>query len=758
MRSSTPGRIAALEEQLHALKSAEPSSPFTEAFHTPKRWPVAQSRFSVPSRRSASAPRRPGFPEFRTSLTPDRGTFSPSGHPDDDDDLQIQELQTKLTHLRDRPRTPKLTVREEIVRARAAKASSPVNPELSVHADPEASTLAKLGLSRQQPTGPSTAEPTDGKPIAAASDNEPSYIVGGSGTRGSAPSSPQLSAADSADLSSLVRHVGAVPAAATLDANREAVSSPSASMGGSASVNTDRPKYNRQLLAVGEVVCRGPDWQYSNRQDGGPGNTGTVLRLKHVDAEDVEWGCTVRVLWANGNEKDYRYTRHYHDIQAVQHAESPIAPTREPRPARDKTPGPARTIQSKLSLDSSPQQSSRSSVVAEPEPDQQTDRDPSPPPSLSSTAAAAAALQLTADYAHQMQQLEFELETTRAEARAFKIRAGAEKENLEAEYAAKLQAASSASRDANDQIVADYAASRHTALVVEAELTRELASALEERAGLREQYTEQLDQERLRVAEAEQQLKEAAHQAERQLDRVEANQQVAAVSAQAKQAIEVIKIEMQELDIRARLETNKVDSEWDVATDESVEKSLSQLLENSAREIVAVKHELESESKQVIELNGLVATLRAQLEAADEAMAFKQAEVAEQAVVEQQQRQQAVGLFQDSLQAELTTQVEKVAQMENSHNTELQISHDQIRQLRLQLQRTVADAEQQYVSAQNEAAQAADVSVDRCSALSEAHAVKIHLKDKQLALVTEQLEQCTEQAARASVRALANSE
>jgi len=357
-----------------------------------------------------------------------------------------------------------------------------------------------------------------------------------------------------------------------------------------------------------------------------------------------------------------------------------------------------------------------------------------------------------------MQQLEFELETTRAEARAFKIRAGAEKENLEAEYAAKLQAASSASRDANDQIVADYAASRHTALVVEAELTRELASALEERAGLREQYTEQLDQERLRVAEAEQQLKEAAHQAERQLDRVEADQQVAAVSAQAKQAIEMIKIEMQQLDIRARLETDKVDSEWDVATDESVEKSLSQLLENSAREIVAVKHELESESKQVIELNELVATLRAQLEAADEAMAFKQAEVAEQAVVEQQQRQQAVGLFQDSLQAELTTQVEKVAQMENSHNTELQISHDQIRQLRLQLQRTVADAEQQYVSAQNEAAQAADVSVDRCSALSEAHAVKIQLRDKQLALVTEQLEQCTEQAARASVRALANSE
>ena len=88
----------------------------------------------------------------------------------------------------------------------------------------------------------------------------------------------------------------------------------------------------------------------------------------------------------------------------------------------------------------------------------------------------------------------------------------------------------------------------------------------------------------------------------------------------------------------------------------------------------------------------------------------------------------------------------------------LAVAHGQIQQLWLQLERTEAETEQQHAHAQHEAAQAADVSVDRCSALSEAHAVKIQLRDTRLALVTEQLEQCREQAARASVRAHANSE
>ncbi|XP_062614335.1 uncharacterized protein LOC134276069 [Saccostrea cucullata] len=60
----------------------------------------------------------------------------------------------------------------------------------------------------------------------------------------------------------------------------------------------DEPRIlQREEIAVGCVVKRGPDWKWGN-QDGGASNIGAVYRVK----EDV-----VYVRWPNGNKSNYRF-------------------------------------------------------------------------------------------------------------------------------------------------------------------------------------------------------------------------------------------------------------------------------------------------------------------------------------------------------------------------------------------------------------------------------------------------------------------
>ncbi|XP_062614334.1 uncharacterized protein LOC134276068 [Saccostrea cucullata] len=53
-----------------------------------------------------------------------------------------------------------------------------------------------------------------------------------------------------------------------------------------------------ELIAVGCIVSRGPDWKWGD-QDGGEGNIGTVYRVKQE--------AVVYVKWPNGNRCNYRY-------------------------------------------------------------------------------------------------------------------------------------------------------------------------------------------------------------------------------------------------------------------------------------------------------------------------------------------------------------------------------------------------------------------------------------------------------------------
>ncbi|XP_062620444.1 uncharacterized protein LOC134282020 [Saccostrea cucullata] len=53
-----------------------------------------------------------------------------------------------------------------------------------------------------------------------------------------------------------------------------------------------------ELIAVGCLVTRGPDWKWGD-QDGGDGNVGTVYRVKQ--------NAVVLVKWPNGNRSNYRY-------------------------------------------------------------------------------------------------------------------------------------------------------------------------------------------------------------------------------------------------------------------------------------------------------------------------------------------------------------------------------------------------------------------------------------------------------------------
>ncbi|XP_062596391.1 uncharacterized protein LOC134257806 isoform X2 [Saccostrea cucullata] len=53
-----------------------------------------------------------------------------------------------------------------------------------------------------------------------------------------------------------------------------------------------------ELIAVGCLVTRGPDWKWGD-QDGGEGNVGTVYRIKK--------DAVVLVKWQNGNRSNYRY-------------------------------------------------------------------------------------------------------------------------------------------------------------------------------------------------------------------------------------------------------------------------------------------------------------------------------------------------------------------------------------------------------------------------------------------------------------------
>ncbi|XP_062596394.1 E3 ubiquitin-protein ligase Ufd4-like [Saccostrea cucullata] len=60
----------------------------------------------------------------------------------------------------------------------------------------------------------------------------------------------------------------------------------------------DQPRIlQRENIAVGCLVKRGPDWKWED-QDGGEGNIGAVYRVK----ED-----TVYVRWPNGNKSNYRF-------------------------------------------------------------------------------------------------------------------------------------------------------------------------------------------------------------------------------------------------------------------------------------------------------------------------------------------------------------------------------------------------------------------------------------------------------------------
>ncbi|XP_062620442.1 uncharacterized protein LOC134282018 isoform X2 [Saccostrea cucullata] len=62
-----------------------------------------------------------------------------------------------------------------------------------------------------------------------------------------------------------------------------------------------------ELIAVGCLVTRGPDWKWGD-QDGGEGNVGTVYR--------VEMDAVVYVKWPNGNKSNYRYGyENKHDVQ-----------------------------------------------------------------------------------------------------------------------------------------------------------------------------------------------------------------------------------------------------------------------------------------------------------------------------------------------------------------------------------------------------------------------------------------------------------
>ncbi|XP_061194921.1 uncharacterized protein LOC133203068 [Saccostrea echinata] len=53
-----------------------------------------------------------------------------------------------------------------------------------------------------------------------------------------------------------------------------------------------------ELIAVGCLVVRGPDWKWGD-QDGGEGNIGSVFRVRN--------NGSVNVRWRNGNVRDYRF-------------------------------------------------------------------------------------------------------------------------------------------------------------------------------------------------------------------------------------------------------------------------------------------------------------------------------------------------------------------------------------------------------------------------------------------------------------------
>ncbi|XP_062619573.1 uncharacterized protein LOC134281126 isoform X2 [Saccostrea cucullata] len=75
-----------------------------------------------------------------------------------------------------------------------------------------------------------------------------------------------------------------------------------------------------ELIAVGCLVSRGPDWKWGD-QDGGEGNIGTVYRVKQE--------AVVYVKWPNGNRCNYRYgyknndpfEASYHSNRRLNHSE-----------------------------------------------------------------------------------------------------------------------------------------------------------------------------------------------------------------------------------------------------------------------------------------------------------------------------------------------------------------------------------------------------------------------------------------------------